>query len=154
MACGVERPLSAHTGQPYPWFTRGMVMCNHDDFYLVDADFGPLFIKFCAYFPNTARVCLNGHEDVKRQLAKEGIPFEALDNGLRSCADPARAQQILDDLSEDTIAAVVSKWLARLPDPFTAADHAAGDNFSDLHPASGILPHPGVRPVAVRALPV
>ena len=28
----------------------------------VDEDFGPLFIKFCSYFPYTARVCLNGHE--------------------------------------------------------------------------------------------
>jgi len=123
------KKISAHTGQPYPWFTRGTVMCNHFYFYLVDEDFGPLFIKFCSYFPYTARVCLNGHEYAKRQLAKAGIPFEALDNGLLSCADPARAQRILDDLSEETIAALVGKWLGRLPDPFTAEDHAAGYNF-------------------------
>ena len=123
------KKISAHTGQPYPWFTRGTVMCNHYYFYLVDADFGPLFIKFCSYFPYTARVCLNGHEYVKRQLAKEGIPCEALDNGLLSCADPARAQRILDDLTEETIAALVAKWLGRLPDHFTAEDHAAGYNF-------------------------
>jgi hypothetical protein len=120
---------SVHTGQSYPWFTRGTVMCNHYYFYLVDADFGPLFIKFCSYFPYTGRVCLNGHEYLKRQLAKEGIAFEALDNGLLSCADPTRAQQLLDDLSEEKIAALVAKWLARLPDPFTAEDHAAGYNF-------------------------
>lgn len=110
-------------------------MCNHYSFYWVDVDFGPLFIKFCAYFPYTARVCLNGHEYVKRQLAKEGIPFEALDNGLLSGADPARAQRILDDLTEETIAARVAKWLGRLPDPFTAEDPAAGYNFqrSILH---------------------
>ena len=120
---------SVHTGQAYPWFTRGTVMCNHYYFYLVDEDFGPLFIKFCSYFPYTARVCLNGHEYVKRQLAREGIAFEALDNGLLTCADPARAQQILDDLTEEKIAALVAKWLGRLPDPFTATDHAAGYNF-------------------------
>jgi len=123
------KKISAHTGQSYPWFTRGTVMCNHYYFYLVDADFGPLFIKFCSYFPYTARVCLNGHEYVKRQLAKEGIAFAALDNGLLTCAEPARAQQLLDDLSEETIAALVAKWLGRLPDPFTAEDHAAGYNF-------------------------
>ncbi|MEJ2108158.1 MAG: hypothetical protein P8X48_12670 [Acidiferrobacteraceae bacterium] len=120
---------NVQTGQAYPWFTRGTVMCNHYYFYLVDEDFGPLFIKFCSYFPYTARVCLNGHEYVKRQLAKEGIAFEALDNGLLACADPARAQQILNDLTEDKIVAVVSKWLVRLPDPFTPEDHAAGYNF-------------------------
>jgi hypothetical protein len=123
------KKISAHTGQPYPWLTRGTVMCNHYYVYLVDEDFGPLFIKFCSYFPYTARVCLNGHEYLKRQLAKEGMAFAALDNGLLACADPARAQRILDDLTEDQIAAVVTKWLARLPDPFTAADHAAGYNF-------------------------
>jgi hypothetical protein len=120
---------SVHTGQSYPWFTRGTVMCNPYYFYLVDEDFGPLFIKFCSYFPYTARVCLNGHEYVKRQLAKEGMAFEALDNGLLTGADPARAQQLLDDLTEDKIAALVAKWLGRLPDPFTAEDHAAGYNF-------------------------
>jgi hypothetical protein len=120
---------SVHTGQSYPWFTRGTVMCNHYYFYLVDEDFGPLFIKFCSYFPYTARVCLNGHEYVKRQLAKEGIAFEALDNGLLTCAEPDRAQQLLDDLTEEKIAALVAKWLGRLPDPFTAADRAAGYNF-------------------------
>ncbi|MFZ1537037.1 MAG: hypothetical protein WAT23_06615 [Chromatiaceae bacterium] len=41
-------------------------MCNHYYFYLVDEDFGPLFIKFSSYFPYTARVCLNGHEYAKR----------------------------------------------------------------------------------------
>ena len=124
----VIKKISEHTGQPYPWLTRGSVMCNHYYFYLVDEDFGPLFIKFSSYFPYTARVCLNGHEYIKRQLAKEGIAFEALDNGVLSCADPLRLQDIADGLDAPKIAAVVSKWLSRLPDPFTAADHAAGFN--------------------------
>jgi hypothetical protein len=45
-----------------------------------------------------------------------------------SCADPVRLQQILDEFDETKIEAMVRKWLARLPDPFTAADHAAGFN--------------------------
>ncbi len=61
-------------------------------------------------------------------MAKESIAFEALDNGVLSCVDPARLQQILDDLDETKIQALVDKWLARLPDPFTAEDHAAGFN--------------------------
>src|SRR6202165_5951603 len=31
-------------------------------FYLWDADFGPTFIKVCAYFPYPIKVWLNGHE--------------------------------------------------------------------------------------------
>jgi hypothetical protein len=124
----VTKKFSERTGKPFPWLSRGTVMCNHYYFYLVDEDFGPLFIKFASYFPYTARLCINGHEYAKRQLAKEGIAFEALDNGVLSCADPLRLQQILDALDVTKIQALVDKWLARLPDPFTAQDHAAGFN--------------------------
>jgi hypothetical protein len=124
----VTKQRNAQTGQRYPWLMRSTVMCNQYYFYLVDEDFGPLFIKFSSYFPYTDRVCLNGHEYAKRQLAKEGIAFEALDNGVLSCADPPRLQQIMEELSAVKIEALVAKWRARLPDPFTAADHAAGFN--------------------------
>ena len=61
---------------------------------MVDEDFGPLFIKFSSYFPYAARIGINGHEHAKRQLAHEGIEFEALENGILSCADPARLQGV------------------------------------------------------------
>ena len=44
-------------------------MCNQYYFYVVDEDFGPLFIKFSSYFPYTACINLNGHKFAKRQLA-------------------------------------------------------------------------------------
>nr|VFK17738.1 MAG: hypothetical protein BECKLFY1418C_GA0070996_103512 [Candidatus Kentron sp. LFY] len=94
-----------------------MVVCNHYYFYAVDEDFGPLFIKFASYFPHTARICIDGHEYAKRQLTLEGIEFEALDNGIFSCANPVRLQQILDELNETKIEALAYKWLDRLPDP-------------------------------------
>ena len=124
----VTKRFSERSGMAFPWLSRGTVLCNHYYFYLVDEDFGPLFIKFASYFPYTARVCINGHEYAKRQLAKEGIAFEALDNGVLCCADPLRLQQILDELNVAQIQALVNKWLARLPDPFSAQDHAAGFN--------------------------
>jgi len=62
-------------------------------------------------------------------LAKAGIAYGALDNGIRSCADPARLQRILDALNERKIEAVVRKWFARLPHPFTRADRAAGYRY-------------------------
>jgi hypothetical protein len=34
------------TGKRYPWITRGSALPNHFYFYLLDEDFGPLFIKF------------------------------------------------------------------------------------------------------------
>ena len=74
-----ERRHDPVGGASYPWLVSSTAMVNHYYVYLVDADFGPLFIKFCSYFPYNAKLCLNGHEFVKRQLAKRGIGFEALD---------------------------------------------------------------------------
>src|SRR5947199_2409455 len=94
----------------YPWLVRSTAMGNHFYFYCVDRDFGPFFLKFATYFPYTAKLCLNGHEYLKRQLTRAGIAFEALDNGLLTCADPRRAQAIADGLSAAKIDALVRKW--------------------------------------------
>jgi hypothetical protein len=116
-------------GRPYPWITRSTAMPNHYYFYIVDRDFGPLFIKFCSYFPYPAKLCLNGHEWLKRQLTQRGIPFEPLDNGIRSTDDPRRVQQIADTLTSEKIDAVFRKWLRRLPHPFGPAHRKAGYRY-------------------------
>jgi hypothetical protein len=94
-----ERRRSPKKGLPYPWIVRGTAMVNHYYVYAVDRDFGPFFLKFCSYFPFNAKLCLNGHEYAKRQLARQGIAFEALDNGVLSCAEPERLQSICDGLA-------------------------------------------------------
>lgn len=124
-----EKRTNPKTGRPYPWIVRSTAMVNHFYIYAVDRDFGPFFLKFCSYFPFNAKLCLNGHEYAKRQLARRGIVFEALDNGILSCADPKRLQQICDNLSADKINALLRKWLARLPHPFSGNDRKAGYRY-------------------------
>src|SRR5437868_2317746 len=124
-----EKRHSPRTGRPYPWIVKSTAMVNHYYIYAVDRDFGPFFLKFCSYFPFNAKLCLNGHEYAKRQLAREGIAFEALDNGILSCADPQRLQEICDSLTADKIDRLLRKWLDRLPHPFTAADRQAGYRY-------------------------
>jgi hypothetical protein len=124
-----EKRRHPTTNLPYPWIVRSTAMVNHYYFYCVDRDFGPFFLKFCSYFPYNAKLCLNGHEYLKRQLAKEGIAFAALDNGILSCADPQRMQQIANGLDAAKIDALLRKWLARLPHPFTADDRQAGYRY-------------------------
>jgi len=124
-----ERRRNPLTGQPYPWIVRRSAMVNNYYIYAVDRDFGPFFLKFCSYFPFNAKLCLNGHEYAKRQLALEGIRFEALDNGVLSCADPQRLQKICDGLCADKIDALLRKWLRRLPHPFTPTDREAGYRY-------------------------
>lgn len=124
-----ERRRNPQTGQPYPWLVRSTAMVNHYYFYGVDRDFGPFFLKFCAYFPYTAKLCLNGHEYVKRQLTQRGIAYEALDNGILSCPSPRPLQALCDGLSATKIETLLRKWLARLPHPFTARDRRAGYRY-------------------------
>jgi len=95
-------------------------------FYLWDADFGPAFIKVCAYFPYPAKIWVNGHEWAKRQAARAGIGFTELSNGFASCDDPAALQEICDRLQPGTIEVFAQRWLHRLPLPFTRADQRAG----------------------------
>jgi hypothetical protein len=120
-----EKRRNAQTGQAYPWIVRSTAMVNAYYFYCLDRDFGPFFLKFCSYFPYNAKLCLNGHEYLKRQLQQRGIIYQALDNGILSCEQPKRLQAMADQLSAAKIDALLRKWLARLPHPFTPADRRA-----------------------------
>jgi hypothetical protein len=49
------------------------------------------------------REYLNGHEYAKRQCARAGIGFTALDNAFSSADDPAAVQRICDGLTDQKI---------------------------------------------------
>lgn len=148
---GTERRRNPDTGRPYPWLVEGTRMVNHYYFYAVDEDFGPFFLKFCSYFPYNAKLCLNGHEYLKRQLTKRDIAYEELDNGLLSCADPAAAQEISDQLSAEAIDRMARKWFGILPHPFPAADRQAGLRYDiSIWQAEFSLTHVLDRPAAGR----
>jgi hypothetical protein len=116
-------------GRPYPWIIRSTAMVNHYYVYILDRDFGPLFVKFCSYFPYPAKLCLNGHEWLKRQLMHRHIPFAPLDNGIRASDQARRVQRLADTLDAAKIDAVFRKWLRRLPHPFAPAHRAAGYRY-------------------------
>lgn len=132
----------------YPWIIRSTAMVNHYYVYLVDRDFGPLFIKVCSYFPYPAKLCLNGHEWLKRQLRQREVPFEPLDNGIRSSADPARVQRIADTLDAAKIDAVFRKWLRRFAPSVCARAPRRRLSLSALDPAERIRADPSARPAA------
>jgi len=116
-------------GEPYAWLVRSTAFINYFYFYCLDEDFGPFFLKFGTYFPYTAKLCINGNEYAKRQAAKAGIGFTALDNGFAAVDDVAGVQAICDSLGAAQIDALLRKWLAILPSPFTDEDQAAGYRY-------------------------
>jgi hypothetical protein len=121
-----EKRRHPQTGATYPWLVSATVVAKVYYWHVVDEDFGPMFIKYGSYFPYPMKICLNGNEYLKRQLAKEGIAFTPLDNGILNCADPARAQAIADGLDATKIQLLIEKWLRFLPRPLTDADRSAG----------------------------
>jgi hypothetical protein len=66
---------------------------------------------------------------LKCQLTQRGIPFEPLDNGIRSTDAASRVQRIADTLDAAKIDAVFRKWLRRLPHPFLPVHRAAGYRY-------------------------
>ena len=57
------------------------------------------------------------------------MEFEALDNGIKSCADPKLMQRLCDGLSADKIDRLLRRRLRWLPHPFPARDRAAGYRY-------------------------
>ena len=125
-----EKRRNPETGQSYPWIVRSTAMVNHYYFYGLDRDFGPFFLKFCSYFPYNGRLYLNGHEYAKQQLSRKQIEYQALDNGVQSCEEVQKLQQICDGLSAEKIDAFCRKWLRLLPHPFSGADRKAGYRYA------------------------
>lgn len=95
-------------------------------FYIWDAEWGPCFVKLCAYFPYPGKVWCNGHEWAKRQLEARGIAYTSLANGFASCADPKALRRICASLSPRKVQALFNRWMAVLPLPLTPEDRAAG----------------------------
>jgi hypothetical protein len=120
------RKLRSDSGRISFEFSPQQLYVTHYYFYLLDEDFGPAFIKVGTYAPYPVRVCLNGHEWLKCQLAKAGIAFKPLDNGILSCADPEALQRLAGQLGPDQIQAFFGKWLDRLPMPLGPEDREAG----------------------------
>jgi hypothetical protein len=94
-------------------------------FYIMDAEFGPGFIKLCTYFPYPGKVWVNGHEWVKRQAAREGLAFTPLANGFASTEDPVRLQAICDRLTDAELQDFFDRWMAVIPTPLSLEDRAS-----------------------------
>jgi hypothetical protein len=125
-ALGYKGTRKDHGTKVWFEYRRQQLFVTYYYFYILDADFGLFFIKVCTYFPFDVKVCFNGHEWAKQQLRKEGIVFEALNNGFLSCANPERLQVICHQLDAEKIQALFDHWVDQLPWPITHEQRAAG----------------------------
>ena len=114
---------------PHFCYRRMSVFPNHYYFYVRDREWGPAFIKTVAYAPYGIWIYLNGHEWAKRQAEKQGIAFEALDNGFRCVADADALQGICQSLWYRDIERFWEHWQQRLPSPLSAEDRQRGYRY-------------------------
>jgi hypothetical protein len=92
------------------------------NFYLLDREWGRLFVRICPYFPFSARVCLNQHHWLANRLRAEGIAVRQCGNAFLTCSDPARLQQLADALTPRDLARCAQKWLRAFTPFFTPTE--------------------------------
>jgi hypothetical protein len=114
---------------PHFVYRRMATFPNHYYFYIRDREWGPAFVKTCAYAPYGVWLCLNGHEWAKRQAEQRGICCEALDNGFAATDDVHALAEITASLCERDIERFWRRWQARLPSPFAADDLLRGYRY-------------------------
>ena len=105
----------SHWSEGYCEVKRANLMVNWYYVYFYDRDFGLCSLKICSYAPFQMKLYFNGHEYLKQQLRAEEIGFEPLANGILSCEDPERAQQIVKELDARKIEALREKWMKVIP---------------------------------------
>jgi hypothetical protein len=71
--------------------------CVHYYHYFRHPELGLCYVRVQTWFPFQVRVGLNGRERLYRQLDRRGVPVRRRDNLLVSVADPALAQELLDE---------------------------------------------------------
>ena len=133
--CSAPRSAASPTGST-PGSSSPPVV-NQFYFYCVDEDFGPFFLKFCTYFPYNAKLCINGHEYVKRQADQGRDRLQGARQRHRPVDDPAAAGDLRRSVPAK-IDALLRKWLAicRIRSPPPIAPAATATTCRSCRPSS------------------
>jgi hypothetical protein len=92
---------------------------NQYNFYVNDADWGPMFVRICPYFPFSARLCLNQHHWLARRMQQHHTRFQQEGNGFLRCSDPEALQDLADSLTARHLVRCGQKWLTYFTPFFT-----------------------------------
>jgi hypothetical protein len=102
------------------------------NFYLRDAQWGPMFVRVCPYFPFSVRVCLNQHSWLAQRLQESGVRFTQTQNAFRRCQNPEVLQQLADSLSAKDVITCGNKWVRQFVPFFTAQERREGSCWHRL----------------------
>jgi hypothetical protein len=127
----IDDSHAAHRpNHPHIVWRRQSSVPDHWYLYFADEQWGPASLRLCSYAPYPLWVNANGHEWAKVQLARAGVGFQALDNGLRAVEDPVLAHRICARLGAGHVRDLLRRMMAVVPDPLTTADRRAGFDWA------------------------
>jgi hypothetical protein len=92
------------------------------NFYLLDREWGRMFVRVCPYFPFSARLCVNQHHWLAQRMEAEGIGFRQTGNMFLTCSDSVRLQTLADSLTARDLERCGQKWLRTLVPFFTPTE--------------------------------
>ena len=124
-------------------------LVNHFYFYAVDRDFGPFFLKFGTYFPYNAKLCLNGHEYVKRQLPSPGSSTRPWTTAFSRVPTPGGCKRSVKDSRRRRSRRSLTR-AAPAAAPVHRVGSAGGLPLSPVHLAGRVQSHAGVGPPRLR----
>jgi hypothetical protein len=89
------RTFRIRCGQGRAELATDLRVCTVFYFYYMDRTLGLMHVKIQSGLPFTMQVYVNGHEWLARQLCRQGIAFDKVDNAFLERADAKKAQQAL-----------------------------------------------------------
>src|ERR1051325_1739390 len=84
--------------------------CVHYYFYLIHEQLGLVYVRVPTWLPFRVQIYLNGHELLARQLDRQNIAYEKIDNAFIHIASWARAQALADSFEPKQL----HRWLDEL----------------------------------------
>ena len=106
-------------GTKQPRLIAGWRRCLHLYFYFIDPQLGWIHIRLQTWFPFLIQIGINGHEALSRQMDRVGLRYTQIDNGFVELGDPARAQQLADQIIDWKWSDILNR-LARRVNPLLA----------------------------------
>ena len=132
---GCRRGVPAGLGRPEPTRGPGVASLNFfwDSrrvgayyFYILDEEFGPAFIRVCAYGPWSAKVWVDGRSRPNARPRRPASRSKCLVERFASCDQPEPLQAICDAFGSERVQAFFDRWMPHVPTPLTIEDRAAG----------------------------
>jgi DNA-binding transcriptional ArsR family regulator len=84
--------------------------CLHYYFYFIDPVLGLCYLRVPTWCPFRLQFYFNGHNWLKRQLARRGIACELIDNVIVDCADWSKAQEIAEGLEVKALHRLLDRY--------------------------------------------